>query len=288
MASAPTKAACTDGAATSTPPKASDGAAQASWTSVTVKPEVDGGADGRVDAHARHHPADHDVIDASRPQLELRAPSRRKLFGAAFWIERLAGARGDAARGSRRRTYPGRMKAASGPSQTCWMWRTGSPRRRKRSSSRRRSRPPPPARERMRAAREVVVLDVDDEQGPGHRDRDHSPAWPSHRRHYTGRDGRARAPGCPRCRRRPALARGLGRRAPGGVHRGDRGGQRRPAVLRRRPRRRQRLGAPVSGARRRGGRGGRPAPRARAEARRRCCAASRSGSRTSTRSPACR
>ena len=36
-----------------------------------LEAEVDRGPHGRVDAHARHHPADDDVLDAARPQLGL-------------------------------------------------------------------------------------------------------------------------------------------------------------------------------------------------------------------------
>ena len=62
-------AACTSEPGTRVPSNSRSGAAHASCTTVAFEPLIDRRADGRIDAHAAHHPGDHEVVDAAGAKL---------------------------------------------------------------------------------------------------------------------------------------------------------------------------------------------------------------------------
>ena len=126
--------------------------------------EVGGRARRRVDAHAGHHPADHDLVDAGVAQVALERGLQERV-GVGLDDQRLALGGLDRRDGSRRPRCPGAKNGASGASQTCWTWNTGSPLARKAlSSSLARPAAASAPTSSILPAREVVLLDVDHDQ----------------------------------------------------------------------------------------------------------------------------
>jgi hypothetical protein len=126
---------CTDAPGIAVPANSRSGAAQASWTTVTVKPRS---AAERTVASTHMLLIIPATTSSSTPASRSCSSSGvpRKPFGSAFSITGSPSA-GATVSWISIPSVPGFMKGASGASHTCLRCRTGSPPSRKRSSTRR-------------------------------------------------------------------------------------------------------------------------------------------------------
>ena len=176
-ASAATKAVWTSAAGIERPPNSSGMVAQASCASVVSKPRSTAArtvASTHIDVII---PQTTRLVDARVAQMRLE----RRLEEAVRvgLLDTASPAAGRTVSWISTPVVPGAMKAASGASHTCWMCTIGSPEARNASSSSRAcaaacSGPS----SGLRAAGEVVVLDVDDHKCSGHADLPERPRLP--------------------------------------------------------------------------------------------------------------
>ena len=140
-----------------------------------LEAQVDRRADGRVDAHARHHPADDHVLDPAGAKLVLERRVEEAVR-ARLLDDRLAGGGRDAVVDlDTVRAGPHERRVGRVPDVLDVKQRLAARPERLEQPLRVRGRRLR-ADERVRPAREVVVLDVDDDEGARHQKRAVAPS----------------------------------------------------------------------------------------------------------------
>ena len=132
-----------------------------------LEPEVHRGPDGRIDAHARHHSGDHELIDAARAELVCESRAHKAVGLRLLEYELALGGRDEGmdldAVGAR--THERRIRRVPHVFQV----HDRLPRRpERREHSPRRGSGGLGFHEGIRATGEVVALDVDDQESAGH------------------------------------------------------------------------------------------------------------------------
>ena len=142
--------------------------AQASLGQLALEAEVEGGPHRGVDAHVGHHARDDQLRDPEPAQVRLAAASPGSCWGSASGT-RVSSGSGAAPGWISAPGVPGRKNVAPGRAARCWMWTMGRPARRKACSRIPGLEPGLGAAHQLHgAAGEVVVLEVDEQQGLGH------------------------------------------------------------------------------------------------------------------------